>query len=215
MAMTYQSLVVDIQVNAQRNNVDFVSQISNFIERAITRIYTEANNLGLETIANEIDPNFSLVTGRSTVQKRPNWKKTLSFSYLDPVTNNLIPLLPVSLETAFSYWPNAVNTETPLFYTHYNQYSQFYITPTPNITTTVRHIYVAIPLFNTQNPTNFLTQRYPAVLFYACMLEAMTYLKDDNRIAIFDKLYGTSLGISNTETQENFSDRTVKREEGA
>lgn len=224
MPMTYQSLTQDIILNAQRADADFVGQIPNFIERAITRIYTESDDLGLEIYTQENAGNFRLNSGNPLVQKRPNWKKTLSLSYTDPVTNEVRFLLPRSYESATLYSPNPNITSTPLFYSDQptdtpaqpdSPYLYFYITPTPNITAVLSHVWVQVPQFSQDTSTNFLTQRYPSLLFYGCMSEAMTYLKDDQRIATFEKLYSAALGRTNTQTQEAYADRTTKREEGS
>lgn len=225
MPMTYQSLTQDIILNAQRTDVEFVGQVPNFIERAITRIYTEADDLGLEIFTEENADNFRLSANRAIVQKRPNWKKTLSLSYIDPISNEAHFLLPRSYEAALAYAPNPAIAATPLFYSDRsapsndeqpnNPYLFFYITPTPNITANLNHVWVGVPIFSPEVPTNFLTQRYPSILFYGCMSEAMTYLKDDQRIATFEKLYSAALGRTNTQNQEAYADRTTKREEGS
>lgn len=222
--MTYDSLTADISLNAQRNDVQFLGQIPNFIERAVTRIYTEADDLGLEIYNQENAGNFRLNVGNPLVEKRANWKKTLSLSYTDPTSGEIHFLLPRSYESAIIYAPNPAILGTPLFYSDRptntpaqpdSPYLYFYITPTPNITTNLNHVWVQVPQFSVATPTNFLTQRYPSVLFYGCMSEAMTYLKDDQRIATFEKLYSAALGRTNTQTQEAYADRTTKREEGA
>lgn len=214
--MTYTTLTASIIANAQRTDAAFLAEVPNFIQRAITRIYTEADNLGLEIIQ---DPPIAFRPGVTTYPKPDGWQKTLSLSYTDQ-NGKLVPLRPCSYEAAITYWPDArVNNadNPPIFYTHYAQYRQFYITPTPSFASNLTHIYVATPLFSGDDAqqTNFLTQRYPSLLFYGCMSEAMTYLKDDQRLAVFEKQYGTALGRSNTETQENYNDRSTKREEGS
>jgi len=48
---------------------------------------------------------------------------------------------------------------------------------------------LALPLFNVENPTNFLTVRYPSLLLYASMLETIPFLKGDERVPVFESLY--------------------------
>lgn len=242
--MDYNSLFRDIVINAQRTDTNFLSQVPSFIERATARIYTEIDNLGIEQVVTENDPNYRLRANNQFVLKKADWKKTLSLSYVDPNSGLTIPLLPYSYEAALAYWPNPALTGTPLFYVHYNAYNytaanmQFYIAPTPSFDANLVHVYIANPLFGNNNtvsnavpatpntpalvrvpaapgvPTNAITLRYPDVIFYGAMLQAMTFLKDDNRIAAFDKMYTSALGRTNVEDRENFVDRTVKREEG-
>jgi hypothetical protein len=73
-------------------------------------------------------------------------------------------------------------------------------------------IYLSVPLFNTENSENFLTRRYPRLLFYACMLEAMPFLKDDERLGQFEQLYASSLDDINQNTTERYTDRTSDRD---
>jgi hypothetical protein len=217
--MTYTSLTESIIANIQRNDEAFRKQVPDFIERAITKIYTEIDNLGIEKVKRENANPYQLTNGNPIIRKPTDWKKTLSLSYVNN-DRGLTPLFPCSYEFAITYWPNAVLTGTPLFYTDYNGFDyqeanlQFYITPTPNINANLVHVYIGVPLFNENNQENAITRRYPDVLFYGSMLQAMTYVKDDNRIATFDKMYTSALGRTNVERKDSFVDRTVKREEG-
>jgi hypothetical protein len=72
--------------------------------------------------------------------------------------------------------------------------------------------YLRLPLFNAANPTNFLTDRYPNLLLYACMVEAIPFLKDDERVPVFESLYNRALQSINLETTQRYTDRTSKRD---
>ena len=73
-------------------------------------------------------------------------------------------------------------------------------------------IYLALPLFNAQNPTNFLTLRYPSLLLYASMLETIPFLKGDERVPVFESLYNRALQSINKDAEKLYTDRVVKRD---
>ena len=76
-------------------------------------------------------------------------------------------------------------------------------------------IYVCRPvLLSEDDPTNILTDYYPDLLFYAAFLEALIYLKDDQRMPVYTKLYQESLTSANNLTKDRYIDRSVKRDIG-
>ena len=72
-------------------------------------------------------------------------------------------------------------------------------------------IYLSVPLFNTENSENFLTRRYPRLLFYACLLEALSFLKDDERLQYIANEYKNSLDDINKDSTARYVDRTSDR----
>jgi hypothetical protein len=72
-ALTYDSLVADIQNYAERNDEPFISQIPRFIMLAENRIASEVHGLGY------IRPvSFKLVSGDPSIEKPARWRETVS-----------------------------------------------------------------------------------------------------------------------------------------
>lgn len=203
--MDYNSLTQQIIQYSKRTDEFFISQVPNFINQAINRIYSEAKNIGFEKVL-----LGTLTQNNSTLAKPADWKETVNFTII--VTNNLTSLKLRTLEFCQSYWQNTTNAATPIFYADFNNYSTFYLAPTPDLNYNFQLVYLALPLFNEENPTNFLTLRYPSLLLYASMLETIPFLKGDERIPVFESLYNRALQSINKDAEKLYTDRVAKRD---
>ena len=211
--MDYNSLTTQIQAYANRSDDLFNAQIPNFINQGINRIYNEAKNIGFQQVT---QGNLNFVGGTNTVSKPLNWKETISFQYTNNTVNTF--LLPRTYEFCIKYWPVQATQAAPLFYADYNlptisvAAGQFYIVPTPDQNYQYVLTYLGLPEFDNAHQTNFLTDRFPNLLLYACMTEAAPFLKDDERVPVFESYYNRALQNINRETTERYTDRTSKRD---
>jgi hypothetical protein len=210
--MDYNSLTEQIKQYSKRTDEFFISQIPNFINQAINRIYSEAKNIGFEKVVVSNGQEQQIQVNNSILAKPTDWKETVSFKIIIPPTNDLAILQLRTLEFCQSYWPTPTLTGTPAFYADFNNYSSFYLVPTPNQNYNFQLIYLALPLFNAQNPTNFLTLRYPSLLLYASMLETIPFLKGDERVPVFESLYNRALQSINKDAEKLYTDRVAKRD---
>ncbi len=211
--MNYNQLTAQISEYANRTDQFFTSNIPNFIKQGIERIYSEAKNIGFETIL-----EGQIAAGDTVIEKDALWRENISFELIDtiePDKSRFLWLRP--FEFCREFWPNATSSGVPEFYADtFNQqganpYGGLYIVPTPARNYNYRWIYLGLPVFNQQNPTNFLTERYSRLLFYACFLEAMPFLKDDERLPQIEALYASALTDINRDTVDRHSDRTYNR----
>lgn len=203
--MDYNSLTEQIKQYSKRTDEFFISQIPNFINQAINRIYSEAKNIGFEkVVTNRLTQNQFLL------DKPADWKETVSLTIN---AGSLSVLQLRTLEFCQAYWPNpSDNRAIPLFYADYNNYSSFYLAPTPDQAYSFTLIYLALPLFNAETPENFLTLRYPSLLLYASMLETIPFLKGDERVPVFESLYNRALQSINKDAEKLYTDRVAKRD---
>ena len=205
--MDYNTLTKQIQSYANRDDAPFIEQIPNFIQQGINRLYSEAKNIGWEVVQEK-----DIASEQTTVAKPAGWLETISFELYSPNQTFSKFLLPRSYEFCKSYWPNQTLTSEPQFYSYLDAYDKFFISPTADKNYNYRLIYLGTPVFNSDKATNFLTQRYPRLLFYACMLEAMPFLKDDERLGSFEQLYASSLSDINKDSANRYVDRTSERD---
>lgn len=212
--MDYASLNLQIMNYANRTDEFFIAQIPDFINQGVSRIYSEGKGIGFEKIQNG---NFSI--NRPLIIKPVDWKKTVSLSYVIPVTAaTRIYVLPRTYEFCRTYSPPNV-TGDPVFYADYSLPPQIVapggilLAPTPTVAYPYELIYASYPLFNEENPTNFLTDRYPSLLLYACLLEAVPFLKDDERVATLEGLYNRAFKDFQTDNISRFTDRLSRRDE--
>lgn len=201
--MDYNSLTEQIKQYSKRTDDFFISQIPNFINQAINRIYSEAKNIGFEKVV-----TGNLTQNNNITDKPADWKETVSLT----LTNSQTVLQLRTLEFCQSYWQNPAATGQPVFYADFNNYSSFYLAPTPDQNYQFRLIYLALPLFNPDVPTNFLTLRYPSLLLYASMLETIPFLKGDERVPVFESLYNRALQSINKDAEKLYTDRVAKRD---
>lgn len=219
--MNYTTLFNQIIAYANRGgSIEFAASIPYFIEMGQQKIWKELNTTGFQKA---FDGSFQ--ANNANIPKPSDWQKTISLSYGTPkslFTNNVI-LFPRSYEFCINYWPNADTVSIdnpPLFYADKIQpkikpYDGIYISPTPAQNNVYRLIYNGRPdLITNDNQTNILTDYYPDLLFYAAFLEALIYLKDDQRMPVYTKLYQESLTSANNLTKDRYIDRSVKRDIG-
>lgn len=81
----------------------------------------------------------------------------------------------------------------PMYYTITG--SQLEFIPSPDTTYSAELTYYAkIPALSDSNTSNWLLLYAPDLYLYGALLEAMPYLKDDERVATWGQLYTNSLG---------------------
>lgn len=206
--MDYNSLTEQIKQYSKRTDEFFISQIPNFINQAINRIYSEAKNIGFEKVVTD-----RLTPNQFVLEKPADWKETVSLT-ISPGSLSVLQLR--TLEFCQAYWPNPTDKQAiPLFYADYNNYSSFYLAPTPDKDYFFTLIYLALPAFGNgegKTPTNFLTDRYPSLLLYASMLETIPFLKGDERVPVFESLYNRALQSINKDAEKLYTDRVAKRD---
>lgn len=217
--MDYNTLTAQIQSYANRNEPAFVQAIPDIINQAMSRIYSEATTLGFQKTV-----QGSLVANSANVVKPDDYKSSINFQFTIPQTPTVAAetrfLLERSYEFCILYAPFPVMRGLPLFYSadlNVPQLNvgraQLYIAPTPEVNYQYEFTYLSFPpVFNAQNPVNFITDRYPNLLLYACMMEAIPYLKSDERIPVFESLYKRALEAVNNDTKSRYIDRYAKRD---
>jgi hypothetical protein len=206
--MDYNPLRIEIQNYANRTDDFFIAQIPGFINKAMNRIYSEAESIGFEIVI-----RGNLIINDKTLPKADNWKQTISFNIIDDRLNpTLISLVePRSFEFCQVYWPQPTTTAKPIFFADILAYNSFYFAPTPDYAYPFQLIYRGLPLFNEANSTNFLTLRYESLLLYACLFETLLWLKNDERIAAVEASFNRALQDVNKDRKGQITDRTSQR----
>jgi len=220
--MNYTTLLNQIIAYANRGgSIEFAASIPYFIEMGQQKIWKELNTTGFQ----KTTQLKKFQVNNATIEKPADWQETISLSYgtTDSLFTNNVILFLRSYEFCTNYWPN-IDTATidnpPLFYADKIQpntkpYDKIFISPTPAQNNVYRLIYNGRPdLITNENQTNILTDYYPDLLFYAAFLEALIYLKDDQRMPVYTKLYQESLTAANNLTKDRYIDRSVKRDVG-
>jgi len=148
-----------------------------------------------------------LSVGVAVYLKPDRWRDTVS------MTVNGSPIFARAYEYLRSYWPNEAETAAPQFYADYD-YQHWLITPTPAATDTLEILYYEQPRFlDNETQTNWLTEYAPDLLLYATLLEATPFLKNDERMQMWQTTYDRAAQALSGEDLKRILDRTSTRSE--
>jgi hypothetical protein len=148
-----------------------------------------------------------LSAGVAVYLKPDRWRDTVS------MTVNGSPIFARAYEYLRSYWPNEAETAAPQFYADYD-YQHWLITPTPAATDTLEVLYYEQPRFlDNETQTNWLTEYAPDLLLYATLLEATPFLKNDERMQMWQTTYDRAAQALSGEDLKRILDRTSTRSE--
>lgn len=199
-ALTYSSLVTDIQTYAERSDSTFVAQIPQFIMLAENRLASEIHGLGyLRAVT------FNLVLGQQTYEKPARWRETKSLSVT--VSGAKQYLKP----RGYEYCRSFTNTDNPAYYADYD-YEHAFLAPVPSGTNQCEWMYYERPEpLSDENQTNWTTQYAPQLLLYASLLEAQPFLKMPERVQEFAGLYDRAAKAIMAEDGSRIADGSVLR----
>jgi hypothetical protein len=105
------------------------------------------------------------------------------------------------------YWPVATDQSVPKYYCDYD-YTHWLIAPTPDSAYTFEVLYYerAQPL-DSSNQTNWFTQYAPQAMLYGSLLQAMPFIKNDGRIAVWKQEYAEIVAALKSEDLTRIVDR--------
>jgi len=198
--MTYTSLVENIESYMERNDTTTVDKIPLFIMLAEQVIASRIKFLGNLTV------NTSTMTASTSIIDKPaRWHKTVSMNIT--VDGERQPVLLRKYEYLREYWPNATSTATPLYYSDYD-YTHWLVAPTPNLAYTFEVLYYErIQPLDSSNQTNWFTIYAPQALLYGSLLQAMPFLKNDERIPMWQSQYDAIMATLAEEDKLRIADR--------
>lgn len=213
--MDYNILKQTIINYTNRNEPVFIASIPTIIEQALNSIYSDVRTIGFQKTT--ISP-LLMKPNIPYLPKPIDYKSTINFQYTNADSETVF-LLPRSYEFCINYWPDITKTSAPLYYSadldvpqNDDAQALFYITPTPDIAYPYQLTYLSFPpVFNEANSKNFLTDKYPDLLIYGCLVKAIPFLKSDERTAMFESLYAKAVQRANKDTSERYIDRTTQR----
>ena len=194
------SAVTDPLVYAQ------IPSLINFAERRISR---DLKIQGFQTVV-----VTNLQTGVAVIAKPDRWRETISMNIgTGTGSNTRVQLASRAYEYVRSYWPNDTLVEQPVFYADYN-YTNWIIAPTPSSAYPIEILYYELPvLLDDNTQTNWLTQYAPNLLLYATLLEAAPFLKNDERIPVWQTMYQSAAQALQSEDMSKILDRGAVRNE--
>lgn len=200
--MTYESLVSDVELYAERHDADFIAQIPRFIMMAENRIATEVRGLGLQRYA-----TGTLSLGDPVLAKPSRWRETVSFNITTSTGRQYVHQR--SYDYCRAFWPDPAVQGTPRYYADYD-YEHFFIAGTPDDDYVFELAYYERPEpLDDANQTSWTTQYAPQLLLYATLLEAQPFLKNPDKAKEFMELYNLAKQAISGEDVRRVQDRAA------
>lgn len=213
-AMTFNTLKQDVQRYLERGNTlasdpivfEQIPRLINLAERRIAR------ELKVEGFINVVSGTLS--AGQSVYPKPDRWRDTVSMNIGTGATlNNRKIIFSRVYEYLRSYWPDALETAEPIFYSDYD-YSHWLLAPTPDQDYPFEILYYELPpLLDESVQTNWITEYAPQLLLYGTLVEATPFLKNDERIPVWQNMYDRAAAMLNGEDLAKILDRSAVRKE--
>lgn len=192
VAMTYNSLVQNIENWLQRSDPLIISNIPQWINLAQIRIPREMKILGFrEEVTGSFDGDAQ---STGIMQKPSDWRKTIAF-YVGTGTNNNVhsPIYERTYEYIRTVYPDPTYQGTSPQYPRYYgdaDYNHWLVLPAPSGAFPFKIAYYGTLTFlDVTTQTNWLTINAPDLLLYACLMEAIPFLKDDERVPVWTQMY--------------------------
>ncbi len=197
--MTYDTLTSTVLQYLERKDKAVVDAVPTFITLAEFEIAEQIKTLGQLQVAES-----TMLADNPLLQKPARWRKTVSMSVT--VDGKKKPVLLRKYEYLKNYWPDDTQTDVPLFYSDTN-WDHWYLAPTPDQDYAFEVLYYEriAPLSST-NQTNWLTQNAPNAMLFGTLLQAMPFLKNDQR-QIFQQKYTEAMQTLKGEDVSRVGDR--------
>lgn len=212
--MTFTTLQQDVRRYLERGTTyasdpvvfEQIPRLINLAERRIAR------ELKVQGFINVV--SGTLQSGVAVYPKPDRWRDTVSINIGTGANNNTRKvLLSRVYEYLLSYWPDRTATAQPIFYSDYD-YTHWLIAPTPNADYPFEVLYYELPpLLDDAVQTNWLTDYAPQLLLYGTLLEATPFLKNDERIPVWQNMYDRAAAMLNGEDLAKILDRSAVRKE--
>jgi len=198
--MTYSSLVADIASYLERTDQATLEKIPTFIMLAEQQIALEIKFLG-----NLTAQESSMIATQAVIDKPARWRKTVSMNVV--VDGKRQPVLLRKLEYLREFWPDVSQTDIPAYYADYD-YTHWLVAPTPDIDYSFEVLYYErVQPLDSSNQTNWFTIYAPQALLYGTLLQAMPFLKNDERIPMWKAQYDLVINTLKAEDATRIADR--------
>jgi hypothetical protein len=181
---TYSDLVTAI--GTWLNRTDLASYIPDFIALAEERIYRSLRVKAMETALSSTISSGAIAVPSDYIE--------LKSAYIDGSPTYALERL--SVEEIYTKYPTRSSQGKPLYIAR--EGASFIFGPYPDGAYTVKGIYYArLAALSATNTSNWLTTNAPSLVLFGALAEAAPFLKDDQRIMIWETKFLAQLGDAN------------------
>ena len=210
VSMTFDSLQEDLRAYLERGtSVDqtVFDQLPSLINLAERELANRLKLLGFVRVVTD-----TMGVGQSVYAKPDRWRDTISINFGVGTDQVRTPLFTRSYEYLRRYWPDEDQTDQPKFYADYD-YSNWLFAPTPDEAYPFEVNYWELPaLLDATNQTNWTTDFAPNALLHGALLQATPFLKNDERIQVWQQIYEKDVAILEAQDVKRIVDRQVTRD---
>jgi hypothetical protein len=210
VSMTFNSLLDDLRAYLERGTaVDptVFDQLPSLINLAERELANRLKILGFVRVVTD-----TMGVGQSVYAKPDRWRETISINFGVGTDQVRTPLFTRGYEYCRRYWPDEDQTAQPKFYADYD-YFNWLFSPTPDEAYPFEVNYWELPaLLDDTNQTNWTTDFAPNALLHGALLQATPFLKNDERIPTWEKIYEKDIAILEGQDVKRIIDRQVTRE---
>jgi len=197
--MTYDSLTSTVLQYLERKDAAVVAAIPTFISLTEFEIAQEIKTLGQLQVAQS-----HMTAGNPVLQKPARWRKTVSMNVTTQTGDQ--PVFLRKYEYLRNYAPSSSMGDVPQYYAD-TDWDHWYLAPTPDQAYAFEVLYYErIEPLSSTNQTNWLTMNAPNAMLFGTLLQAMPFLKNDQRV-IFQQKYTEALNSLKTEDVARVGDR--------
>ena len=208
--LTFNSLQDDMRTYLERGtSVDetVFEQLPRLINLAERTLAQSLKILGFVKVLTD-----TMTVGQSVIAKPDRWRATISINFGVGATQRRTPLFSRSYEYLRRYWPDEALMDQPKFYSDYD-YFNWVIAPSADFAYPFEvNLWELPPLLDDANQTNWTTDFAPNALLHGCLLQATPFLKNDERLPIWQGIYDRDVAILEQQDIKRIIDRSVTRE---
>lgn len=209
-SMTFDSLQEDLRDYLERGtSVDptVFDQLPRLINLAERNLANSIKLLGFVRVITD-----TLTVGQSVIPKPDRWRDTISINFGVGTEQVRTQLFSRSYEYCRTYWPDEDLQDQPKFYAEYD-YFNWLIVPSADFAYPFEVNYWELPpLLDDTNQTNWTTDFAPNALLHGSLLQATPFLKNDERIQVWQSIYDRDVAILEAQDVKRIVDRNVTRE---
>ena len=197
--LTYDSLTDSVLQYLERSDAAVIDAIPTFITLCEFEIAQQIKTLGQQQVVNSV-----MSVNNAILPKPARWRKTVSFN-VTGASGTPTPVYLRKYEYLLNYNTGGANG-LPLYYSDYD-YDHWLVSPTPDDDYPFQVLfYERLQPLSSTNQTNWLTQNAPNAMLYGTLLQAMPFLKNDQR-TIFQQKYQEAMTVLKAEDQLRVGDR--------
>lgn len=188
----YDTLVQAIIDNAEDDGLEFSNYIPTAIDLAEEFIFRDLDFPDLE-----IKASGTMIPAVNTIAKPSGYRFANYIKILVP--DSVVPTITNSFflkkrrdDYIQDYWPNSNQTAMPKYYSD-SSVDEFSIAPTPDQAYAYEIKYTEQPTkLSTTTSTNYFTDRCKDVLFAACMVEMVRFMKAWAQVPVWEAEYAAA-----------------------